>query len=355
MITITKDKNIFKIEVSGTNGFYALDVNNGSFLGKKGAPLKVYPMAMSDLANAFHRLNTTLGIVIHNILYYKTYNRSTAYLSYDDSLAAMKVADKIDSLNIFLNYSIDQLNIVERNYKYFIKYVKECGGTLNLQQKNNFFTWLSLEKQKSQLGKVADSITPEMFNAMTNSGRLEFTSEEWEVIAYYLIRGKYWEYHNHSCNTLRHYLEFCRLINKKPEKQNNFMREYIETQKEYELRKREFDNAKLVANYKAKEKAFTFTFGKYSIVVPTSMEDIIEEGRNMHHCVGGYADSVVAGDTFIVFVRETNTPKECYITAQVHTDGRLGQYYLAYDKYISSAEDTAFYNAFAKHLRENWK
>lgn len=36
MITITKDKNILKIEVSGTSGFYALDINNGTFYGKKG-------------------------------------------------------------------------------------------------------------------------------------------------------------------------------------------------------------------------------------------------------------------------------------------------------------------------------
>ena len=30
MITITKDKNILKIEVSGTSGFYALDINLNS-------------------------------------------------------------------------------------------------------------------------------------------------------------------------------------------------------------------------------------------------------------------------------------------------------------------------------------
>ena len=118
--------------------------------------------------------------------------------------------------------------------------------------------------------------------------------------------------------------------------------------------KTEFDNTALRRNYEAKAKAFTFTFGNYSVVVPTCTKDIIDEGANMHHCVGGYVDRVVSGDTYIVFVRRTDTPDKCYITAQVQTSGKIGQYFLAYDKYISSIEDREFYNAFARHLAENW-
>jgi hypothetical protein len=143
-------------------------------------------------------------------------------------------------------------------------------------------------------------------------------------------------------------------MEKTPNRQNNFMREYLETKTEFELRKTEFDNNTLRKNYEAKAKAFEFTFGDYSVVVPKVTKDIIDEGANMHHCVGGYVNDVLNGRTFIVFVRRTNTPDKCYITAQVHTDGTLGQYFLAYDKYISSTEDIAFKRAFAEHLAKNW-
>jgi hypothetical protein len=193
-----------------------------------------------------------------------------------------------------------------------------------------------------------------MYSAMTNRGRADYSLAEWKTIAYYLNRGRLWEYHEHNVNRLVDYLEICRKMNKTPNEQTNFMREYVETKNEYILRQKEYDNNKLVANYKAKEKAFTFTYGDYSVVVPTCTDDIINEGANMHHCVGGYVGDVVANNTYIVFVRKTNTPNQCYITAQVRLDGRLGQYYLAYDRRINSDEDIEFYNAFAKHLEENW-
>ena len=74
----------------------------------------------------------------------------------------------------------------------------------------------------------------------------------------------------------------------------------------------------------------------------------------MHHCVGGYVDRVVEGSTYICFIRHKDTPDECYITCQVHTDGRIGQYFLAYDRHIHTKEDCAFKDAFANHLREVW-
>jgi hypothetical protein len=74
----------------------------------------------------------------------------------------------------------------------------------------------------------------------------------------------------------------------------------------------------------------------------------------MHHCVGSYVNRVLNGDTYICFVRHKDTPDECYITCQVNTDGTIGQYFLAYDRYISTDRDKAFYNAFQAHLKSVW-
>ena len=357
MITITKDKNILKIEVSGTSGFYAIDINNGTFYGKKGSPIKTYPMAKYDLSHAFCQMGTALGSAFNRII-----NRgewSTATLRKADHIKSFMGADKVDglALGVRFDYSPSDYAFINDNFTTFVKYVKEVtadGSPFNYEKQRNFQNWLSWEKGKSALGQYAEHITEEMYRRVTNGGQYEYTVEEWGTIAYYLIRSRVWEYHNHDCSKIREYLAWCRAMEKTPNRQNNFMREYLETKNEYELRKTEFDNKKLCQNYAKKAKAFEFTFGDYSVVVPSETKDIIDEGANMHHCVGGYVGDVLRELTYIVFVRRTDSPDKCYITAQVHPNGTLGQYFLAYDRYISSDEDIDFKKAFARHLAENW-
>jgi hypothetical protein len=357
MITITKDKNILKIEVSGTNGFYALDINSGIFYGKKGSPIKTYPMSKYDLSRAFSNMNTALGSAIGRIVNWG--ECQTAALRRADRLEIFMGADKVDglALGVRFDYSPDEYAFINENFTAFAKYVKETtadGTPFDYEKQKNFRNWLSWEQGRTALGQYAEHITEEMYRRVTNGGQFEYSVEEWGTIAYYLIRGRVWEYHEHNCTRIREYIGWCRAMEKTPNRQNNFMREYLETKTEFELRKTEFDNKKLRQNYEAKAKAFEFTFGNYSVVIPKETKDIIDEGVNMHHCVGGYVNDVLNGRTFIVFVRRTDTPDKCYITAQVHTDGTLGQYFLAYDRYISSDEDMAFKRAFAEHLAKNW-
>lgn len=357
MITITKDKNILKIEVSGTSGFYALDINSGILYGKKGSPIKTYPMAKYDLSRAFSNMNTALGSALGRIVNWG--ECQTATLRRADHIESFMGADKVDglALGVRLDYSPEDYAFINKNFTAFVKYIKEVtadGSPFNYEKQRNFRNWLLWEQGKNALGQYAEHITEEMYRRVTNGGDYHYSVEEWGAIAYYLIRGRVWEYHNHDCTKIREYIGWCRAMEKTPNRQNNFMREYLETKKEFELRKTEFDNNTLRKNYEAKAKAFEFTFGDYSVVIPKETKDIIDEGVNMHHCVGGYVNDVLKGNTFIVFVRRTDTPDKCYITAQVCTDGTLGQYFLAYDKYISSNEDIAFKRAFAEHLAKNW-
>ena len=354
MITITKDKNIMKIEVSGTTGYYAFDLNSGIFYGKKGSPLKVIP-SKYDIARAFGRLDTNIGNLMDRLL-----NAHTAQSSeYTNFIKAYKGAEKIDALGI-RNFSASRgiYELIEDNFSLFSKYIKEKADEINNGDfLSNFSDYMEFEKQKSELGTYAEVITSEMYRAIAKRNNEHFTEEEWGVIAYYLIRGKLWEYSrlvNSGVYALCEYIKMCRYMKKTPNKQNNFMREYVETKREYDLRKEEYDNAKIADYFALHKKAFDFTYGNYTVVIPKSAKDIIDEGTNMHHCVGGYAPRVVNGEQYIIFIRHKDTPDKCYITAQVYNDGRIGQYYLAYDHYIHTTEDNEFYNALKKHLAENW-
>ena len=143
-----------------------------------------------------------------------------------------------------------------------------------------------------------------MYRAIAKRNGEHFSEEEWGVIAYYLIRGKLWEFSrvtNAGVYSLYDYIKMCRYMKKTPNKQNNFMREYVETKREYELRKEEYDNQKIADHFALHKKAFDFTYGNYTVVIPKSAKDIIDEGANMHHCVGGYVGDVVNNNTYICY------------------------------------------------------
>ena len=45
---------------------------------------------------------------------------------------------------------------------------------------------------------------------------------------------------------------------------------------------------------------------KYSIILPRSTGDVINEGKTMHHCVGSYVDRIIRGQSIILFLRKSD-------------------------------------------------
>lgn len=350
MSTYTKEKNLIIITLDNSNGSYRLDINTGVFYGIKGSPIKTCPRK-HEVCRLFPSYRTesssNLGYIIHKMI--NNYTNTSVYPRF---VSTMQSADKIDALGFpLLSLRDEQYIYLGENMKALSTWLKDNDVSDFVYR--DFSRWCEYEKVKKNLGAVADQLTPDMYYGLTCE-RSDLTPEEFGVCAYYLGRGKYWEYHNGSVGNLIRYIEYCRLLEKTPQKVNNFMREYCETKNEYILRKTEFDNKKMALNYAKHNKAWEFEYGDFKIILPTTAQDIVTEGNRMHHCVGSYVDRVVNGDTYICFVRRKDTPNECYITCQVHTNGCIGQYFLAYDRYISSDEDKAFYKAFSEYLAKVW-
>jgi hypothetical protein len=278
-------------------------------------------------------------------------SRPAEYVRY---VKALNVAEKLDAIkvpNCYLN--TNQLEGLENEIKSVAAYLK----TLTNNDRFEYWTyikWARLEKMKKRLGSVLEGVNADIVNGIIEYVGDDLTDEEFSTCVYYLVRGKMYEYHRAVPSQLRTYINTCRILEKKPEKVNNFMREFVETMEYYNRRKAEYDDKRIALNYAKHKAAWEFTYGNYTVVIPTKGQDIVEEGQKMHHCVGGYVNSVVEGNDYIVFIRHKDTPNVPYITCEVYTDGRIGQYYLAYDHHISSDEDYAFKSAFANHLREVW-
>lgn len=350
----TKERNIITFVIDGTNGEYKFDLSNGQFLGLKGTPIKTCQKKteirrMLHNSNHYHGGWSNLERVLFNMF---DYGYTSAYPRYLDMLKGAERLDAIDFTGDIWN--IEDYVYIDSNFAYLNRYIQEeLNGEQSQFRTGNFIDYVEFAKAKKELGGMAEQINAQMYRAVKQ--RIpNATKEEWAVLIYYLVRGKYWEYHRHSIERLAEYITTCRAMEKEPQKVNNFMREYCETMKEYELRKTEFNDKRIRDNYALHKSAFEFEYGDFTIVLPQTAQDIIDEGANMHHCVGGYVGRVVENTTYIVFVRRKDTPNECYLTCQVHLDGNIGQYYLAYDRTIHTAEDIAFRDAFQMHLKANW-
>ena len=62
-----------------------------------------------------------------------------------------------------------------------------------------------------------------------------------------------------------------------------------------------------------------------TIVLPTCIQDIVNEGKTLVHCVAGYADRHADGKLNILFVRKIGDEQTPYYTMEVNTDGHIVQ------------------------------
>ena len=63
----------------------------------------------------------------------------------------------------------------------------------------------------------------------------------------------------------------------------------------------------------------------YRIILPSSVEDVIREGKEMHNCVATYVSSIICGSTCILFLREKTDPDRSFVTVEVTPKGCLTQ------------------------------
>lgn len=80
---------------------------------------------------------------------------------------------------------------------------------------------------------------------------------------------------------------------------------------------REREEKEMQAVTEANIKKYSFEYGDFCIVVPRTMEEIIEEGQKLCHCVGGYAERHAQGKTTILFIRRKDAPSVNYVTMEV--------------------------------------
>jgi len=77
-------------------------------------------------------------------------------------------------------------------------------------------------------------------------------------------------------------------------------------------------------NYPLRKK-LEYRFGSLFIRQPESMNEIVEEGSLLHHCVGGYAERHAHGKLHILFIRAADKPDVPYYTMELSVSGDIVQ------------------------------
>lgn len=357
-IEIKKEKNLIYFQDTEKTKPYTLDLNTMTFYGLSGKVISRNPISRR-IEVALNSISQKKITYLNEALRQMFCNEGSYVNKYKKHKEELLVADSLTNAEIpYVHIYNFDLPLIKKNMKEFREFAekKQAGENVNIR---TFFRELNYNQFLKEYHLTADIISMEEYENISNRDIIKKNISHYCYAIHRAYLKEFVDFvygysNSYARNILQKYYEECEMLGKEPVKINNLVREIVETHRQYALRKQEFDTAKMKQNYEKQAKAFDFTYGDYTVVVPKTPKDIIDEGENMHHCVGSYVGDVVNNNTYIVFVRHKDTPDKCYITAEVRTNGILGQYYLAYDRRISDNTDLAFKRAFAEHLVMNW-
>lgn len=371
---VTKDKNIVEFVPDGKATGYKLDINTGILYGLKGFPVETYPSfvvkASNELENKSNE-NTIMIVKNFNIIR----NRSDSYeyrirmtLKDMQSTSILLLVDKIINATTRVSlYEItyDDLKYIDAHFADFVKYMKNeniYNGYNSSAKVRYFYKWHTIEGLFQSYGLLNESQTVK--NAMLPLLQdQKVTIEESKILVWYIrnqLETFFGERESNRCrHHLENYLNMCKDLNKPLEKKGNFLSVYNATKREWQLRKIEIDAKKLNEHYGKHSKVWEFETDKYCVRIPLNADDFIKEGEENQNCVAGYADAVLAGRTYVCFIRKKENPDKAFITAEIvenyNKHPMLRQFLLKGNRGVYGSEElTMLSYDFEKWISENW-
>lgn len=359
MLQITYSKGIYTM--TDTVKTYTFNINNGHLTNTKTNNRVSKPaFKKEDLFNALNDIYRANDFDPYANMLTVLYCRLRDYSMTDTFNCNLKVLTKLGALDKIFN-------VMPKGYVLTgISGIQDLSNKQLVKIINYVRAFNDTATNRIDLRTIINRIQAEELATTYGNLPIEFIEKHKETLQEFYELGEdyrdiaFYYYYNQKLYALRSskdkryssyygknyiltYLSCCKVMNKQPIKTNNFMREYVETLMSYDIWKETAKNERFVNQYERYKDNLTFSYGNYTIVLPTNTQDLVTEGNEMHHCVGGYIDKVANGDTLIVFVRHKDTPNKCYITAEIYPhSGKIGQYYLAYDHSVTSTEDLEF-------------
>lgn len=97
----------------------------------------------------------------------------------------------------------------------------------------------------------------------------------------------------------------------------------------------------------------------YMFIPAGTAEELEEEGRALHHCVGSspvYKEKMARGESWIVFLRKKENLQKAYYTIEVNlSDNKILQYYSEFDRQPDKKEIDKLLTEYKNHLKKTKK
>lgn len=92
-------------------------------------------------------------------------------------------------------------------------------------------------------------------------------------------------------------------------------------------------------------KLFNYKDKNIIVKAPESIQELLEEGRKLHHCVGSYADRIIDGSSIIFFIRRAKEPDTPWLTVDLNEGGQILELKGNFDRVASNSD---------KKLLQDW-
>ena len=338
---ITKEKN-WLIITTEANKTYQLDYIKMECIGLRGHPLKkIPPIVISTLKNFCDTNYVHLSLAISELDCYHDDNR----------ILLVTGAELADSFQYPYKMSSTEYIRIGREPELFKKFMKK---NINLRWQEY---WDLIHSIFAKNHPDITEKTPLL--ALTLARIIGFATDHKDFFKFVVDKiGKYNLTTSQQEKLVKFYKEVWDLCtrNEVPiDKNNNIIRQFLEiASSENEAKNSSNKNEAWGKIYTPLKDFLFFEDEEFTIQFPEKPIDLIKEGMLMHHCVGGYVDSVLEQRCIIVFVRKKENPNAPYITCELYKSGQnwnIGQYYLAYDRSISNIKDATFKNKYLQHLK----
>lgn len=340
MSEIKKNKGMIEYWVDGKAKPYVLDVNKGQLLGLRGGAIHSIPTAVRHLAGGS---TSTVNRLIYNG--YAPEHNESLYV----------VADKLDSIGYtasiweLTQYRSQIVNLDFRKLANHLRnnphssienYILVCGKA----------DWLS------SVGlRVEGQLTEDMVDFIYGNWREE-SAENIKALAYCFSRGLYEFFANdryslrNKVSDIFHWLKELEWTLEK----SDFYRQYINANRAYIAKKDEIANRKMAEYQEYRRNALTFETDTHIVIIPTSVEELRNEGKAQGNCVGGYGNAVGNKERNVVFIRRKDNPNQAYITCDITRRGTINQYLAHHNTYVKDQLDLDFEALYQAHLYDNW-
>jgi hypothetical protein len=317
---VKKERNLLTISFVDFEGTNVIDINTGTIFGKRGKPVK-------KLSHARLRYNWSDNNekMWYNVLDRYAPSEYAKILPFVDKLLAVGL--------LFDSYDIKELadmKSLKLDGK-LIKFLKEnYNGHLS---RTTYMHYQNLKKIKPE--------NIEVYNKYYNRYNIQLNEDINSLLD--IVRKLLYERLDTilSESTIlelsKTYYQECKDLGIKPTPPKNSIKDFANTHIKW-LDNRDEMARKRFANLYGKY-PFETTIEDYSIIVPKSETDIVNEGEKLNHCVGSYVNDVMKNRLYIVFLRKTEEIDKPLITIQINENLKVGQVKGQSNRYAEDDEE----------------